>query len=84
MSKGIIPKSGHDKKTLNIYRLQNISGDASHLQAATTLLHFAGKSAMLDAFDEELFEQTVARIIVQSRSEFVFELKCGLKLKERM
>lgn len=39
---------------------------------------------MLDAFDEELFEQTVDRIIVQSRSEFVFELKCGLKLKERM
>jgi hypothetical protein len=63
---------------------KNISGDASHLQAATTLLHFAGKSAMLDAFDEELFEQTVERIIVQSRSEFVFELKCGLKLKERM
>ena len=63
---------------------KNISGDASHLQAATTLLHFAGKSAMLDAFDEELFEQTVDRIIVQSRSEFVFELKCGLKLKERM
>ena len=63
---------------------KNISGDASHLQAATTLLHFAGKSAMLDTFDEELFEQTVDRIIVQSRSEFVFELKCGLKLKERM
>ena len=63
---------------------KNISGDASHLQAATILLHFAGKSAMLDAFDEELFEQTVDRIIVQSRSEFVFELKCGLKLKERM
>ena len=63
---------------------KNISGDASHLQAATALLHFADKSAMLDAFDEELFEQTVDRIIVQSRSEFVFELKCGLKLKERM
>lgn len=63
---------------------RNISGDASHLQAATTLLHFAGKSAMLDTFDEYLFEQTVDRIIVQSRSEFVFELKCGLKLKERM
>lgn len=40
------------------------------------LLHFAGKSAMLDTFDEELFEQAVDRIIVQSRSEFVFGLKC--------
>lgn len=63
---------------------KNISGDASHLQAATALLHFAGQSAMLDAFDDELFEQTVDRIIIQSRNEFIFELKCGLKLKERM
>ena len=63
---------------------KNISGDASHLQAVTALLHFAGQSAMLDAFDDELFEQTVDRIIIQSRNEFIFELKCGLKLKERM
>ena len=25
MSKGIIPKSGHDKKTLNIYRLRGVA-----------------------------------------------------------
>ena len=41
---------------------KNISGDASHLRAATSLLHFAGKNTMLDSFDEELFEQTVPRI----------------------
>ena len=63
---------------------KSISGDTSHLQAAAALLHFAGKSAMLMAFDEELFTDTVDRIIIQSRSEFIFELKCGLKLRERM
>ena len=63
---------------------KSISGDATHLRAATDLLHFADKSVMLDAFDDDLFEQTVDRIIVKSRNEVVFELKCGLKLKERM
>ena len=64
--------------------VQESGTNASHLRAATALLHFAGKNTMLDSFDEELFEQTVDRIIIQSRNEFVFELKCGLKLKERM
>ena len=63
---------------------KSISGDASNLRAATDLLHFADKSVMLYAFDDDLFEQTVDRIIVKSRNEVVFELKCGLKLKERM
>ncbi len=63
---------------------KSISGDATHLRAAMDLLHFADKSAMLEAFDEELFEQTVDRVIVKSRNEVIFELKCGLKLKERM
>ncbi len=63
---------------------KNISGDATHLRAATDLLHFADKSAMLEAFDEELFERTVDRIVVTSRNDVAFELKCGLKLTERI
>jgi hypothetical protein len=39
---------------------------------------------MLDAFDDELLRQHVARIIVISREEVNFELKCGLSLHERM
>lgn len=39
---------------------------------------------MLTDFDEVLFENTVDRIIVLSREEIAFELKCGLTLKERM
>ena len=39
---------------------------------------------MLDTFDDTLFESTVTRVRVISRREVVFELKCGLKLKERI
>ena len=35
-------------------------------------------------YDEDLFKQFVKRIIVFSRDEIGFELKCGLLLRERM
>lgn len=38
---------------------KSISGYTTQLQAAAALLHFAGKSAMRMAFDEELFTDTV-------------------------
>lgn len=62
----------------------NISSSASTLAAANDLLHFAEKGVMLDAFDDELFTRHVDRIIVVSREEVSFELKCGLSLHERM
>jgi site-specific DNA recombinase len=62
----------------------NISSSVSTLAAANDLLHFAEKGVMLDAFDDELFNRHVDRIIVISRDEVSFELKCGLSLHERM
>jgi glycyl-tRNA synthetase beta subunit len=62
----------------------NVKGDASHIQTATSLLRFTEKSSMLDSFDEELFEETVNYIRVLSREKIAFELKCGLTLTERM
>ena len=50
----------------------------------TTLLHFAEKGGMVPAFDEELFDKYVRRIVIRSRHEICFELKCGLRLTERM
>ena len=49
----------------------------------TALLHFAEKSAMLHEFDDALFDRFVKRIIVHSRNDIRFELKCGLTLRER-
>ncbi len=38
---------------------------------------------MLTSFDAVLFERFVDRIIVYSRREIGFELKCGITLRER-
>jgi site-specific DNA recombinase len=60
------------------------SSDVSKVTSASDLLHFAEKGEMLTDFDEEVFEKYVRRITVKSRTELVFELKCGLALMERI
>ena len=52
-----------------------VSGDVTKVTAAT---------ALLQEFDDDLFNEYVNRIIVRSRNEVRFELKCGLTLRERM
>ena len=61
-----------------------VSSDVSKVTAATDLLHFTEKGEMLDSYDEELFEKYVRQITVKNRTEFCFELKCGLCLTERI
>lgn len=60
-----------------------VSGDVAKVTEATALMHFAEKSAMLHEFDDDLFERFVKQIIVHSRNDIRFELKCGLTLRER-
>lgn len=60
-----------------------VSGDVTKVTETTALMHFAEKSAMLHEFDDDLFERFVKRIIVHSRNDIRFELKCGLTLRER-
>lgn len=61
-----------------------VSGDVTKATEATALLHFTEKCGILPAFEEELFEKYVSRIVIRSRNEICFELKCGLALKERI
>lgn len=61
-----------------------VSGDVTKVTAATALLHFTEKGGILQEFDDDLFKEYVNRIIVRSRNEVRFELKCGLTLRERM
>lgn len=61
-----------------------VSGDVTKVTETTSLIHFCEKSAMLQEFDEGLFKRFLKRIIVHSRNDIRFELKCGLTLKERM
>ena len=61
-----------------------VSGDVTNVTETAAVIQFAEKSAMLTEYDEDVFEKFVKRIIVNSRNEVCFELKCGLKLRERM
>ena len=45
---------------------------------------YKNRTAMLTAFDDEAFTQHMDRIIVFSREEIGFVLKCGITLRERM
>jgi hypothetical protein len=48
------------------------------------LMRFITGSRMLEKYDESLFIEFVDKVIIQSRTTFLFELKCGLKLKEEL
>lgn len=61
-----------------------LHGRNQHLIEVSTLLQYATKTTMLNRFDEVAFKNFVNRIIVYSRTEIGFELKCGITLKERL
>lgn len=47
-------------------------------------MQYATKASMLTDFDGDIFKRFVERIVVYSRTEIGFELKCGITLKERL
>ena len=61
-----------------------VNSDTQHLSEISELLHFTTKSNMLSAFDQDNFGRFVEQIIVYSRTEIGFKLKCGITLKERL
>ena len=63
---------------------RSVNGDFAKVDEVDRLLKFATKSKMLTAYEDELFEDYVERIIVFSREEVGFELKCGITLRERL
>lgn len=65
--------------------LKNETGtETAILTQAQELLHLAEKSPMLKEFDDELFTRFVDHVVIHSRHEAAFMLKCGLTLTERM
>ena len=64
--------------------LRFINNDTQNLNEVSELLHFASRAAMLAGFDADIFKRFVGRIIVYSRTEIGFELKCGITLRERL
>ena len=63
---------------------KSINGDLTHLEEAQKLLRFMAKKNNVIEYDDVLMQDYIDRIVVQSRSEVIFELKCGLRLPERL
>jgi len=61
-----------------------LNSDTQHFSEVSELLHYTTKTTMLTGFDRDIFKRFVERIIVYSRTEIGFELKCGITLKERL
>lgn len=64
--------------------INTVSGDRTKIEALETLMKFVSGSEMLTEYSDEAFFSYVEGVTVLSREEVVFELKCGLKLKERL
>lgn len=64
--------------------MRSVNGDMVKIEELQRLLRFTSKGTMMTEFDDETFLSFVERITVLSRKEVVFELKCGLSLRERL
>ncbi len=96
MASGLLEPALFNKEnnalTLEEQRLQeekrkimtSVSGDRTKVEALEKLIKAVSGGHMLTEFADEVFLAYVNGITVLSREEIVFELKCGLKLKERL
>ena len=61
-----------------------VSGGDKQKKALEDILHFTAGAKMQTAFDDALFTRFVHNVIVYSRTEIGFAMKCGLTLRERI
>lgn len=64
--------------------MHSVSGDRTKVDALKELIKAVSGRSMLTEYGDEFFLAHVDTVTVLSRDEIVFELKCGLKLKERL
>jgi len=64
--------------------IRSVNGDIEKAEELQKLLRFVSKGTMLTEFDDGAFLEYVDKVTVLSRNEAVFELKCGLCLRERL
>lgn len=61
-----------------------VSGGDKQKKALEDILHYTSGASMLTEFDEDLFTRFVDRVIVYSRTEIGFDMKCGPVFRERI
>lgn len=64
--------------------IQAVNGELSKVQEVSNLMKFTNKAEMIDSFDDQLYNEYVERIVVFSKTEIGFILKCGITLRERI
>lgn len=64
--------------------MSSVSIDNEKTDALKKLVKFVSDHEMLTEYDERLFNAHIEKITALSRKEIVFELRCGLNLKERL
>lgn len=96
MTKGYLERAVYKKSNNNLLqeadRLKRqkdsinrlLQNGNQHLSEVSELLQYATKATMLTRLEEEVFTRFVDRVVVYSRSQIGFQLKCGLTLKERL
>ena len=63
---------------------RNVDDGNFKIKSVKALLKFTQNTDMLQEYNDTIFTEFVENIIVYSRNEIGFVLKCGLILKERM
>lgn len=63
---------------------QNLEGDNVKIKSINDLLKFTQRAGKLQEYNADIFTEFVENIIVYSRTEIGFVLKCGLTLRERI
>ena len=64
--------------------IAKISGGSKQKEALEDIIHYTSGVSMMTAFDEDLFARFVDRVIVYSRTEIGFDMKCGPIFRERI
>lgn len=64
--------------------IAKISGGSKQKEALEDILHYTSGASMMTEFDEDLFTRFVDRVIVYSRTEIGFDMKCGPVFRERI
>lgn len=62
----------------------SISKGFDNLESLEELVKFTKQEQMLIAFEDSHFENFTDEVVILSRTELLFKLKCGLKLMERL
>ena len=63
---------------------ENSSNIVDRKAALRELISICDKEDVQKEFSDSIFTAIVDRVVVLSKKEIVFELKCGLRLKERL